>query len=295
MSERAPAPTPARVLTWIAATAAGFLAAWAPALPAGCSPGGALDLLAGRGDVDQVASVWLRLADLARLGVGALALALLGYRRSAGRAVAVLGPLAAALLAAAWADLAWGGWPPPGGWQAPALVTFATALAALGAALAQRREPRALAGVLLLLLGGLGQQIARPAVELEALRSLERLALGDLTRSLAPLWVAAALVGLATTTRGALRTAAGVTGLALSAGGLWGLAAWALLRPLRRGWSAGWSLVPLALGAEALSAQVAGWGRLAPGIPGGLAAGLGLLVAGLLGLGRGGDADPTGS
>jgi hypothetical protein len=271
-----------------AASLALFAWAWAPAFPAGASFADACSLIGGRGAGDDVALVGLRASELARLALGAGALVL--WARPTETNASNLTAIVAALLAAAWADAAWGGWPPPQGIVPPLKVMAATALAAAAALAAARRDPRAGWGVVLLLLGGLGQQLARPAVELEALRSLERLALGDLTRSLAPLGACLALALVAAWTRGWLRCAAAASLAALAAGGLWGLVLWTLWGPRR----AAWSLVPLALGAEALSAQMAGWGRLAPGIPGGLAVGAALLGAALLGLGRERDTPATG-
>ncbi len=294
--------------------------AWGPQVP--WREG--LELALGRGPADAVASVVLRLEELGRLALAAAGLALWAAcaRRSPGGASAVrkreawetapdaahapssgpgalglgraedrraslpAGTLAlefgTVLLAAAWADLAWLGWPEPEGWAPVARTLLCVCGAALGARLAARRGPRAAAGLALLLLAGLGQQLARPAVELDALRSLERLLLGDATRALAPAWALVVLLGLALALRGFLGRALALAAAALACGGLWGLAAFAALGPR---WAPA-VLVPVALAGEALAAQWIGWGRLAPGVPGALAAGGGLLAAGLLGLGR---------
>lgn len=293
------AGAPLRVLGFVAASLALFAWAWAPAFPAGIGFAEAWTLISGRGASDPVALVGLRASELGRLALAAGALVLWARPTQTNAAdtsgLTGLTGLAAALLAAAWADSVWGGWPPPQGVAPPLKIMAATLLAATAALAAARRDPRAGWGVVLLLLGLLGQQLARPAVELEALRSLERLVLGDLTRSLAPLGMclAVALVPalVPALARGPLGREAAASAVALTAGGLWGLALWALWGA-RKG---AWSLVPLALGAEALSAQVAGWGRLAPGIPGGLAAGAALAGAAMLGLGRERDTPAVGS
>lgn len=260
-----------------------FAWAWGPAFPAEVALAEVGSLIGGQGSGDSVALVSLRASELTRLALAVVALALWARQPEAEeKSPSSLPTLVAALLAATWADAVWGGWPPPQGIAPPIKVLASTALAVALAQAFARLDARGGWGVVLLLLGGLGQQLARPAVELESLRSLERLILGDLTRSLVPLGISLSLVLIAAWTRGPLRQSAAASALALTAGGLWGLALLAFRGPCR---GVGF-LLPLALGAEALSAQIAGWGRLAPGIPGTLLAGAAWVAAALLGLGR---------